>query len=158
MSATNKTSFLGLSSWLGSDKPQRTDFNSDNQKIDEFASGHTADLQTHLSEADREKFDTPYYMGVYYGNGQSSRTISTGCPFEPELAIVFCIGSPVQQTDFSGECSYCYFGLAAKRGGMSGVSLSGKNLVVGSSTAAVAEDEYTRMNEIGETYFYFLLR
>ena len=158
MSATNKTSYLGLSSWLGSDKPQRTDFNSDNQKIDDFASGHAADLQAHMSEEDREKFENPYYIGVYYGNGESIRTISTGCSFEPALAIVFCIDSPVQQTDFSGGFSYCYFGMAAKRGGTAGVMLSGTDIVVDSSTAAVAEAEYTRMNEIGETYLYFLVR
>ena len=83
MSATNKTSYLGLSSWLGSDKPQRTDFNSDNEKIDAFASEHTTDLQCHLSEEDREKFDLPYYYGVYFGNGEQKQTVVTNCPFRP---------------------------------------------------------------------------
>lgn len=35
MGSTNKTSNLKLNSWIGSDKPQRVDFNYDNNILDE---------------------------------------------------------------------------------------------------------------------------
>lgn len=158
MSATNKTSFLGLSSWLGSDKPQRTDFNADNEKIDEFASEHTADTQCHLSAEDREKFDLPYYYGVYFGNGQPSQTITTKCPFEPTFGFVYSISSPAHETDFDNKACYNYFALAAQRGSTSGITISGSNLIAASSPNPVSEKEYTRMNSVGRTYFYVLFR
>lgn len=34
MASSNKTTYLGLNRWLGTDKPKREDFNADNQKID----------------------------------------------------------------------------------------------------------------------------
>lgn len=158
MSSTNKTSFLGLSSWLGSDKPQRADFNSDNKLIDDFASEHSSDMQCHLSEEDREKFDLPYYSGVYFGNGNQSQTVITGCPFEPEFGLIFAIGKPSQQTDFSNKASYGYFALAAQRGSMAGISISGKNLIASSPGTAISNTEYPRMNASGTTYFYVLFR
>ena len=158
MSATNKTSYLGLSSWLGSDKPQRTDFNSDNEKIDAFASEHTTDLQCHLSEEDREKFDLPYYYGVYFGNGEQEQTVVTNCPFRPTFGFVYCLNSPPQQTDFSNSASYSYMAFTAQRGSMSGISLSGSDLVASDPLSPVAKNEYPRMNSIGHTYFYVLFR
>ena len=34
MSSTNKTTNLKLNDWVGTDVPQREDFNADNQRID----------------------------------------------------------------------------------------------------------------------------
>lgn len=158
MSATNQTPFLGLSSWLGTDKPQRTDFNADNEKIDNFASEHTADLQCHLSTEDREKFDQPYFMGIYYGDGKNSQTIKTNCPFTPNFGFVYCINRTPQETDFSSNASYNYFAVLSQRGSMPGVSLSNSDLVVSNSISAVFEKEYANMNVSGRTYVYFLFR
>lgn len=158
MSATNQTPFLGLSSWLGTDKPQRTDFNSDNEKIDNFASEHTADVKCHLSNEDRAKFDQPYFMGVYYGDGNNSQTIKTKCPFTPNIGFVFCINKTSQETDIASKASYNYFAILSQRGSMPGVSLSGSDLVVSNSVSAVSKDERTNMNVSGRTYIYFLLR
>ena len=158
MSSTNKTSFLGLSSWIGSDKPQRADFNADNEKIDEFASEHTADLQSHLSQTDREKFDMPYFCGVYFGNGEENQTIVTNCPFEPAFGFVYCISSPPQQTDFDNKSSYSYMAFTAPRGSSSGIYLSGSNFVATSPISPIVERESPRMNAVGHTYFYVLFR
>ena len=158
MSATNQASFLGLSSWLSGDKPQRSDFNSDNQKVDDFAAEHTSDMQHHLSDEDREKFDLPYYMGVYYGDNQASRTVATQCPFEPQLCMVFCINSAVQQSDFEIGRSVNRVGLASVRGGTPGIGISGCNITVQNIDAFASSDEWIRLNESGKTYFYFLLR
>ena len=158
MSATNQTSFLGLSSWLGTDKPQRTDFNADNEKIDNFASEHTADVKCHFSEEDREKFDTPYFTGVYFGNGKENQTVSTNCPFSPSFGFIFCLNKPWQETDFTNKKSYSYAAIFASRGSMPGISISDKDLVVSNTITAVSNTEYSNMNESGRTYFYALFR
>ena len=158
LSATNQTSFLGLSSWLGTDKPQRTDFNSDNEKIDNFASEHTADLKSHLSAEDREKFDQPYFMGVYFGNGKENQTIVTSCPFKPSFGFAYCLNEPWQETDFTNKASYSYAAFMATRGSMPGISISGSDLVVSNTITAVSGTEYSNMNSNGRTYFYVLFR
>lgn len=70
MPSTNKTGHLRLNNWLGSDKPKKDDFNSDNRLVDtacrEMAErigsmegmqgdiqGHIADSAAHLLQEDR---------------------------------------------------------------------------------------------------------
>lgn len=55
MSSTNKTEKLGLNSWIGSDKPKRIDFNTDNEIIDRAISEHTEDTVVHINAEEREK-------------------------------------------------------------------------------------------------------
>ena len=63
MSSTNKTEKLGLNSWIGSDKPKRIDFNTDNEIIDRAISQHTEDTVVHINAEEREK----YPQGIYAG-------------------------------------------------------------------------------------------
>lgn len=158
MSATNKTSYLGLCSWLGSDKPQRADFNSDNAKIDQFASEHASDMQLHLSEEDREKLQQSYYFGVYFGNNSTSRTVSTGCPFTPTFGIVFAISTPPSITRFDTQGNYNYFAFISQRGGTTGASFSGSDINVVQSASAESYNEYANLNTTGKTYCYILFR
>lgn len=158
MSATNRTSHLGLCSWLSSDRPQRADFNSDNQKIDRFAATHSADMRCHLSDEDREKLEQPYYFGVYYGNSQPSRTIETGCPFNPTFGIVFTASTPPSITRFDTQSNYNYFAFLSVRGGSTGASLSGSNIKVIQSPTAETYNEFASLNSTGKTYCYMLFR
>lgn len=69
MSSSNKTANLQLNSWIGTDRPKMADYNSDNEKIDAAFGSHTGDMQTHLSQEDRERLETPVYVGTYFGDG-----------------------------------------------------------------------------------------
>ena len=53
MSSTNKTTNLKLNDWVGTDVPQREDFNADNQRIDKAIGDHTGNTTVHITQAER---------------------------------------------------------------------------------------------------------
>ena len=81
MSSTNKTE-IGLNLWLGGDKPKREDFCNDNLIIDKQIIDHKNDMSCHVSEEERNKWNTNVYCNIYYGNNESVREIATACPFD----------------------------------------------------------------------------
>ncbi len=72
MSSTNKTEKLGLNSWIGSDKPKRIDFNTDNEIIDRAVSQHTEDTVVHINAEERERWNNYMFTGMYYGDGSTT--------------------------------------------------------------------------------------
>ena len=88
MSSTNKTE-IGLNLWLGGDKPKREDFCNDNLIIDKQIIDHKNDMSCHVSEEERNKWNTNVYCNIYYGNNESVREIATACPFDPSAVIIF---------------------------------------------------------------------
>ena len=50
MSSTNKTTNLKLNDWVGTDVPQREDFNADNQRIDKAIGDHTGNTTVHITQ------------------------------------------------------------------------------------------------------------
>ncbi|MCD7873126.1 MAG: hypothetical protein LUG21_07520 [Clostridiales bacterium] len=158
MSSSDKTEFLGLNSWLGSDKPQRADFNFDNYIIDNAMNNHSKDMNVHISNQERGKWNSPYFFGVYYGDGTTKRTVDLNCPFIPSFGIVFAGNCPVALTDFTAKANYNYFALISKRSSTIGVTLSGGNLIVEQSTTAKTGSEFCYMNVAGVTYSYLLFR
>lgn len=159
MSSSNKTANLGLNSWLGSDKPSRTDFNSDNEIIDSYFNNHTTDMEMHLSESDRDRLEEPYYIGTYFGDGKTRRTIDTQCPFDPTFGIIFCINYPMGVNSYETERNYNYAAFVSIRGSNLGVSISGNQInVVHTVQEATLETESATLNTSGLTYFYILFR
>lgn len=158
MSASNKTANLGLNSWLGSDRPQRSDFNSDNEKIDSYFSEHSSNMEMHLSESDREKLIEPYYIGSYIGNGNSTRELALECSFEPSFGIIFCLNNPMGITQFDQKKHSNYSAFVSQRGSTLGAKLEGKNLTVTYYMSASVESECEGLNVSGRTYFYIMFR
>lgn len=158
MSSTNKTQHLQLNSWIGSDKPKRTDFNADNVIIDNAVYSHTSDSSKHVSASEKEVWNSPYYMSTFLGNGNSTRTIATSCPFDASFGIIFAAGKMPMMNDYANESHYNYFALFSTSGSVNGVSLSGRNLSVVQSATAVFGNEYRNFNEVGVTYVYILFR
>ena len=58
MSSSNKTNYLGLNQFVGSDKPKMEDFNADNRLLDEKIQQHIQS-QLHLTEQQRERLENP---------------------------------------------------------------------------------------------------
>ncbi len=159
MSSTNKTNYLGLNSWIGSDVPKRADFNQDNALIDEAVGTHLNDDERHVTEDDRSKWDNNMYMFTYYGDGTENRTVDTGCPFKARAAVVFASNYPVANTKFDSKMNYNYFAVAASVGHTIGVTLSGgTKLSVVQSTSAEVDEEYCNMNAKSVVYTVIMFR
>lgn len=133
MASTNHTANLGLCSWSASDRPKRADFVSDNSIIDSALGGHLADTTLHMSSAEKTKALEPFESFIYSGNGDASRTISTG--FRPSFVIVYKRGAaPVEYTGgvnvVNSACAF--YG----HGGTAGLSVSSSGAVVTQQSAA----------------------
>ena len=150
MSSTEKTSNLKLNLWIGTDKPTRLDFVTDNQKIESAVSGHTNNTAIHLSTDDRSRLNQPFVTGYYAGDGNSTQTITL--PFVAKSVIVYKKGTPSVIKNSSGEL-LCNTAIAIPSNGGSGCTVSGTVLTVQQSTSAVDGALYN-MNASGGQYAY----
>ena len=123
------------------------DYNSDNEKIDAAFGSHTGDMQTHLSQEDRERLETPVYVGTYFGDGAIEKTIATG------YALVFPLSGAAIVTKFETKACTHYFAAASKAGASIGLRISGSDIIVKQSTSATVGNEYAALNAKGVGYF-----
>ncbi len=158
MSSTNKTTHLRLNSWIGADKPLREDFNRDNSILDEAIHTHQTDNTIHITDQERSTWNAPYYIGTYFGDGSSARTVAMNCSFEPRFGIIFAVSLPPGVSDYRNSAHYNYFALVTKNGSTTGVTLNAKNLSVSQSSVPVSGSEYKSFNEVGTTYTYIVFR
>ena len=160
MSSTNKTSNLKLNSWIVSDKPQRIDFNYDNNIIDEAISSHNRNKTIHITQEERKNWSTFTKSGVYFGDGAAERTIELECDFDISFVIVFASNRPVSIAGFSNSRHHNYSAFVGRLGSTSGAKFSKdyKSLVVNQSSSALMNNEYINLNELGVSYTYILFR
>lgn len=159
MSSTNKTEKLGLNGWIGSDIPQRNDFNRDNAIVDEIVGNHIDDRVIHVSESERKIWSNNVYTTFYFGNGDMTQTIKTGCPFEPMLAIIFANGLPTIRPHISGNESWHYFGIATPASESMGLSfINETDLQVQQSKQAYIYTDYSYLNANGVLYTVAMFR
>lgn len=160
MSSTNKTARFNLNQWLGRDKPSRTDFNNDNVKIENAIVSHIDRTDVHTTPEDRDRWDNNLFFGMYFGTGDNGRVISTKCPFEAKLVIVFACNRPAAINNYDDSASFNYFGIGTQLGNMLGLTLNedGRSFVVAHSSMGEIMDEYMNLNEYGQSYIYFMMR
>lgn len=160
MSSTNKTKKLGLNSWIGSDKPKRIDFNTDNEIIDKAVSEHTEDTVVHINEEEREKWNNYMFTGMYYGDGSTKRTIQTNCPFEARIGFVFANSRPITIARFSESKHNNYFGVFGFLANSLGIKLEDdcRSFTVNQSASAMTANEYANFNESSVAYHYIMFR
>lgn len=158
MSSSAKTEKMGLNQWQGTDVPKRNDFNTDDQKIEDFVTTHTENTVLHTTQAEKNVWNNVYSIQTFFGNNANSRVITCTADFTPRVAIVFAHGYTPQVVDIANESDYNYFGIATNSGSMFGVSLSGKNLTVNQSTTALSNVEYRNLNLKGVMYVCIFFR
>lgn len=160
MSSTNKTQGLKLNSWIGSDKPERIDFNTDNEIIDKAVTDHTSNTTVHISESEREKWNNYMFTGMYYGDGSVSRTVTTNCPFKARAGFIYANARPMDITRFSDSKKNNYFGAFSYLASSLGVKFGsdGKSFTVSQTANALTANEYFNLNEVGVAYNYILFR
>lgn len=157
MPSTNKTPFLKLNSWLGTDKPKREDFNADNQKIDDAVKDHFEDTQVHLSAAERALWNSgAFVMGTYTGTGTQSRTIETG--FSPRFGIVFGDDVPVVQTLFIPKQTQSHIGFFSQEGCSTGCAVQPSGFKVWSTEENTPDGIAPHLNAEDVKYIYILYR
>lgn len=158
MSASGRTMMMELNQWGGADAPQREDFNEDNRIIDELFSEHVFDNYLHISSNERTKWNSPYYMDSYFGDGQGTRTIKTSCPFKPSFGIVFAMGGAAISPRFDSKLSQHHFAFLTQRGSTLGASMSDKSITVKNNATPELNTDYVSLNSVGYTYLYILFR
>ena len=142
MASTNRTPNLGLNSWIGTDKPKRVDFVSDNSIIDSVLGGHISNETAHLTSCEKDKVDEPFEVVTVYGTGNSSTNYTFD--FEPSMVIAFKKNASLFEYSASQNKINC--AIATKRGSSSGISLS-SNMVMLYQGSVTDTAWYNNMNE-----------
>jgi hypothetical protein len=156
MPTNNKTS-LGLNSWVGTDKPKRSDFVDDNTLLDSLLTAHFNDNAKHLTENDRTLLTQAFASGIYVGNGQAQQDVTL--PFEAHLVIVFALNKPAVLYRSSGGYYENNFAVIGSGGAMGGLSLTKAKLSVSEDQAApAAGGTKTNLNNSGSAYVYIAFR
>lgn len=159
MSSANKTTNLQLNKWSGSDIPERTDFVRDNELIDKAVHNHRTDMSIHIDSDEREKWNNFYHKFTYVGNGSSTRTVTSDCPFIPSWGIIFASSMMPSVIDIANDSNYNYFGIFSNIGNTAGVSIAGgNNLKVYQSATAIMNTEYRNYNQNGIVYCVIMFR
>lgn len=156
MPTNNKTS-LGLNSWLGTDKPKRSDFVEDNTLLDTLLTGHFNDASKHLSAEDRALLTQSFTAGSYLGNGLASQDITL--PFAAKLVIVFFLGRPANLYRPSEGYNENNFAIASESGATPGVYLNQSKLTVCQTlTTPPSGGTLYNLNSTGNGYIYIAFR
>ena len=158
MSSSEKTGNLHLSKWLGSDVPERLDFVADNVLIDSAITNHRSDEGIHVTTVEKNKWNEPYHIDTYMGNGASQRTVALTSSFEPSWGIIFPVNRVLGKTDFANTAHYNYFGFVSREGSTAGLDIDGRTLSVTLSSIPISGNEYKNYNENGVTYICILFR
>lgn len=156
MPANNKTS-LGLNSWVGTDKPMRSDFVQDNALLDSLLTAHFGNAAMHLSPDDRTLLTQAFTVGGYCGNGGASQVITL--PFAPRIVLVFHEQMPAGDYFPAGGYNENNFAIVTKLGGSSGVILTAEKLTVYQTQSAPAGGGIlNNFNSDTENYIYVAFR
>lgn len=152
MPSAFKTTNLGLNVWLGSDKPTRSDFVSDNNIIDNKLGGHINNTDKHLSADEKIRLDSPYEIQILQGNGDTIRTVELN--FQPKIAICFAVNTPSVVTQ--GSISTVSSAIAVyNTGGSGGLVISENSIKVKNETDGNA---FYNLNESGVQYILIAFR
>lgn len=155
MAASEKTEVLGLSLWVGTDKPRRADFVADNSALETLVGGHLQNADLHLDDARRARVDTPVEVRTYTGTGAVSRSLVFD--FSPSAAIVFAIGKGA--SEYTGAYTKHYAGFSAGGQHSLGVALSTVQVRVSQTqTEPETGGSMAALNEIGVTYAVLAFR
>lgn len=155
MAATSYTPNLGLCQWEPADRPKRIDFVNDNSIIDEKLGEHFSNTYIHVSKEEKEKFNSPYTVLTYAGNGSYSRTLSVDKAYT--FAIVFQKYYPPVETDSSGN-SIVHMAIVGREfGSSSNLTLKSNSIVVTQDTTA-SDGVINNFNENEGQYVVLLFR
>ena len=155
MPSTYKTQHLGLNSYIGTDKPKRTDFNSDNERIDAAVYEHTANGAIHVTAAEKQLWNAPFVLGSYTGDGTTPRTVILG--FTPRAVLAAAVNASPIGTTANAEV-LIRSGLATSLGGSKGIEVTQNGFIVKTSSYMAPDGETPKLNVSGTVYVYLAVK
>ncbi len=157
MPTENKTTNLHLNSWVGTDKPKRTDFVADNEILDQVIGNHLENFTMHVSEEDRALFEQPFVIGVLGGNGNA--TCKHTLPINPSCIFVCLKNAPFVEYDSTNGYTICNGGFVTTSdgGGTAGIKMFLNTVTLSQSTIA-SSGRFLNLNKNGGQYFYIAFK
>lgn len=165
MSSSNKTGYLSLNKWLGSDKPKKDDFNTDNSVIDtafrlltgrvDSLEGHPANSGVHVTAEEKAKWNAPagnMSTNVYLGDGTVSRSIPMG--FRPKIGFLFAVGNGPFHADWSGQESKVYCGFFSSYGCSRNITVTATGIDVYHNVTKPIDGCSYKLNETNAVYVW----
>ena len=123
---------------------------------DLLCGSHIRNEEIHLSDKQIEFLDSPVLTGTYFGDGSSYKSIDIDS--EPKAVIVFRAGMPPERYDSGTGCCIVYCAAAGGTGKTNGIELTSNGFRVFNDSSNSGLGFVTKMNEIGKTYFYIVVR
>lgn len=152
MASSGKTEKLGLSLWEAEDRPQRTDFREDNEKLEELVGGHLTNTAMHLTTNEKNFVRSPFAIMSYTGDGTKSRTFSYPSFRSPRLMLVFAKKAPPMKVVDGKACVYFAVGNSTL-GASSGLTINFSNWLVSQQPVNENTAGYRYcLNESGREY------
>lgn len=155
MPSTYKTQHLGLNSYIGTDKPKRTDFNGDNERIDAAIYEHTANGGIHVTAAEKQLWNAPFVPGSYTGDGTASRTVALG--FTPRVVLAAAAGCSPIGANTNAEV-LIRSGFATALGGTKGIEITQNGFIVKNAAYMPPDGETPKLNVNGTVYVYLAVK
>lgn len=153
MPSTHKTPFLNLNQWLGSDKPKREDFCSDNLNLDNGVKNHVQNTGVHITPAERTAWLTGIFeLGSYTGNMTTTRAIALG--YRPRLVFLWTAQRPFCEYKAAVETSNVYTAIGCALGCTQGIALSATGFTVENAPGTNIAGSTSALNQNGKTYVY----
>lgn len=121
-----------------------------------FCKNHIEDTVLHLNDGERDKWNNPYVVGAYMGNGASSRTITLG--FSPKFVFAYASGAGAYAIDFEKQSARMYFGYATQGNNSSAVECTTNGFRVHNGTSYESGNVSPILNEIGYSYVYYAVK
>lgn len=155
MASTSYTPNLGLCAWSGSDRPKRIDFVNDNAVIDEKLGEHLLNTDMHVTADEKEKYDNPYDVLSYVGDGAASKTLTLTKSYT--FAIVFQKFYPPVEID-SDNNSIAHFAIVGRMfGSSSTITMNSTSITVKQDTTAT-DGVKNNFNESDGQYVILLFK
>lgn len=118
---------------------------------------HIGNAEIHMSSDEKFRLKNPFKIGVFAGNGASTRDIVFD--IYPRIVFVIKRNEPFTKYDSSNGYTLINAGIVAANGGggSAGLSLFLDTLTVSQSTSA-SDGEFINLNKYGEQYFYIAFK
>lgn len=152
MPSSEKTTKLNLNSWIGTDKPMRSDFVYDNEIIDATLGSHIEYSSIHLSTSDRSKLESPFVTGRYTGDGAESKIILLS--FTPSIFVVYYREKPFNEYDSTNSYIICNAAVATASGVSSGVVINENQIIVSQTQTTPTDGIFVNLNKNNAKYAY----